>query len=416
MSSNETTVMIGYDEVLEQLMTDCTTQNRTRFAMVVDSNTYLALGVKVEALLRSRGWKVRLILLEGNPVIPDEQAVFKVLDLSGGDAYTYLAVGGGTIHDVTRFASHRLRCPFISLPTAASMDGYSTDSSSLMINGYKSVFAAQGPLGIYAYLPTLCAAPVSMTAAGFADMLGKFTSLADWKLGHLLWDEPYDEHSAQETWLALQNCLGQAENIAVLNPRGIRYLMEALIQSGFAMQRAGSSRPAGGSEHHLAHYWEMMRLRSGLPTLLHGERVGVGVYLSSGYYATLRRMSFEDAKRYLNKTKPIFFVPQAEVIQTAFGPLADRVLEDQENFMAIDELTFKTLSKRVLDAWPQIQTIAATVPPPRQIITWLHQVGASAEAGEAGLEDAEVEQALKNAHMLCDRFTMLKLAHLFGMA
>jgi glycerol-1-phosphate dehydrogenase [NAD(P)+] len=206
------------------------------------------------------------------------------------------------------------------------------------------------------------------------------------------------------------------ENIAVLNPRGIRYLVEALIQSGFAMQRAASSRPSAGSEHHLAHYWEMMRLRAGLPTLLHGARVGVGLYLAAGYYATLRRMTLEDAKKYLNKTKPVFFVPQAETIQAAFGPLADRVLEDQEVFMAMDEAAFKQLGKKVIEGWPQIQSIAATVPAPRQMITWLHEVGAPAEAAEAGLEEAEVDQALKNAHLLCDRFTMLKLAHLFGMA
>jgi glycerol-1-phosphate dehydrogenase [NAD(P)+] len=416
MSLNDTTVVIGNDEILEQLEADCTAHNRTRFAMVVDANTYLALGVKVEALLHARGWKVRTILLGGAPVIPDEQAIFKVLDLAGGEPYTFLAVGGGTIHDITRFASHRIRCPFISLPTAASMDGFSSDTCSLMINGYKSIFSAQGPLGVYAYLPTLCAAPVEMTAAGFADMLGKFTSLADWKLGHLLWDEPYDEHAAQETWLALQNCLGQVENIAVLNPRGIRYLMEALVQAGFATQRAGSSRPAGGSEHHLAHYWEMMRLRAGLSPLLHGARVGVGTYLSTGYYAVLRRMTLEDAKKYLNKTKPVFFVPQADAIQAVFGPLADRVLEDQEDFMAIDEAAFKKLKKRVLDAWPQIQNIAATVPAPRQIVTWLHEVGAPAEASELELGPEEVDQALKNAHLLRGRFSMLKLAHLFGMA
>ena len=31
-----------------------------------------------------------------------------------------------------------------------------------------------------------------MTAAGFGDMLAKYTALADWKLAHLLVDEPYD--------------------------------------------------------------------------------------------------------------------------------------------------------------------------------------------------------------------------------
>ena len=285
-----------------------------------------------------------------------------------------------------------------------------------MIGGYKSTFSAQGPLGIYAYLTTLCAAPIAMTAAGFGVMLGKFTSLADWKLGHLLWNEPYDEHTAQETWLALQNCLGQVDSIALLEPKGVRYLMEALVQAGFAMQRAGSSRPSGGSEHILAYYWEMMRLRNRQPTLLHGSRVAVGSSLACGYYATLRRMTYEDAKKYLNKTKPGFFVPQPEAIQGHFGPLAARVLEDQEDFLAMDEAGFKQLKKRVLENWTQIQSIAATVPAPRQLAALLNQVGAPAEAAEAGLEALEVEAALKNAHLLRDRFTMLKLAHLFGMA
>jgi len=69
----------------------------------------------------------------------------------------------------------------------------------------------------------------------------------------------------------------------------------------------------------------------------------VGTYLAAGYYATLRRMTYAEAKKYLNKTKSVFFVPQAEAIKTAFGPLADRVLEDQETFMAMDEVAFKNL-------------------------------------------------------------------------
>ena len=35
-------------------------------------------------------------------------------------------------------------------------------------------------------------APQRLIAAGFGDMIGKITSLADWKLGSILWDEPYD--------------------------------------------------------------------------------------------------------------------------------------------------------------------------------------------------------------------------------
>ena len=34
-------------------------------------------------------------------------------------------------------------------------------------------------------------------------------------------------------------------------------LMYGLLLSGLAMQMTGNSRPASGSEHHMAHFWEM---------------------------------------------------------------------------------------------------------------------------------------------------------------
>ena len=97
---------------------------------------------------------------------------------------TYLAVGSGTITDITRFASHRTKADFISIPTAPSVDGYTSPSASLVIERLKQTVIAQPPIAIFADLPTLCAAPRPMIAAGFGDMLGKYTSLADWQLGH----------------------------------------------------------------------------------------------------------------------------------------------------------------------------------------------------------------------------------------
>lgn len=416
MNFNDSTVIIGEEDVFQRLLADCNAQNRTRFAMLVDPNTYLALGVKVESLLRVQGWTVKRVMLEGKTIYADESSVFKVLDETGGADWTYLAVGSGTIHDIARYVSHRTRNDFFSLPTAASVDAYASESSSLTINGFKSSFNTQRPLGIYVYLPTLCAAPIALTTAGFGEMLGKFTALADWKLGQLICDEPYLEHAAQETWLALQNCLGQVDAIARYEPKGIRYLIEALIQAGFGMQRAGNPHPAGGSEHQLAYFWEINRLRSGKPTLLHGERVGLGVCLSAGYFAAIRRISLEDAKKTLHKTRLSFFAPTEEVIDEIFGPLAVNIKDDQKAFLEMDEVEFKQLKHRVLKSWPQIQSVAASVPGPRQISAWLHQVGAPGDPQDASLETTEVDQALKYSHLLRSRFTVLKLAHLLGIA
>jgi glycerol-1-phosphate dehydrogenase [NAD(P)+] len=416
MSSRDAEVLIGADEVLQRLINDCNTYNRTRFTLVADPNTYLALGAQVEILLKGQGWHVKRIILENYPLRADENALFNVLDQSAGTPTTYLAVGSGTIHDITRFISHRTQNPFISLPTAASGDSFASENCSLIINGYKSSHRAQRPIGIYAYLPTLCAAPISLTTAGFGEMLGKFTTLVDWKLGYMLWNEPYSEHAAQETWLALQNCIGQIESIARYEAKGIRYLTEALIEAGFGMQRAGNPHPAGGSEHQIAYFWEINRLRNHRPPLLHGERVGIASCLSAGYYATLRRISADEAKKTLHKMPLSLFVPQAETIEAVFGPLAKQVKDDQEGFLEMDEPAYKQLKRLVLDHWTQIQSIAATVPGPRQMSAWLQQVGAPAEAAEAEIEAEEVSQALQYAYLLRGRFTILTLAHLFGMA
>lgn len=413
--SDDTPVIIGNEEVLEKLVSFCKERNQTRFYLVADQNTYLALGVKIEATLLSQGWFVKTIMLEQKIIHPDEKMIFQILDQANDETCVFLAVGGGTIHDLVRFVSNRTHRPFISLPTAASVDGFSSNTCSLLIDGYKSTFQAWGPQAIFVYLTTLCAAPTSMTAAGFGDMLGKFTSLADWKLGQIIWDEPYDEEAARETRLALESCMEHIEEISLLEHTGIENLIKALIQSGFSMQKAGSSRPAGGSEHHLAHYWEIKRLRNHQDTALHGERVAVGTYLSAGYYAAIRRMSLTDAKKYFNKTKAIFFSPQDETIEAVFGGLAERVKTDQQDFF-MDEEVFASLKKRVLDNWTDIQAVCATVPSPPQIEAWLTKAGTPAQASAIGITPEEVKQALMNAHLLRGRFTMLKLAHLFGMA
>lgn len=97
-----------------------------------------------------------------------------------------LAVGSGTITDITRFASFSARNPFISLPTAPSLDAYASAGAALTMGGFKLTVPGQAPVAIFADLQTLREASREMVAVGFGDVLGKHTSLADWRLGVLL--------------------------------------------------------------------------------------------------------------------------------------------------------------------------------------------------------------------------------------
>nr|WP_268237845.1 iron-containing alcohol dehydrogenase [Paenibacillus radicis (ex Gao et al. 2016)] len=128
---------------------------------------------------------------------------------------------------------------------------------------------------MFADLDILTKAPSVMVAAGFGDMLGKYTSLFDWKFGTIYANEPYSDRIAEMTRGALQQCVEQVDQIAARTPEGIRLLMSALLESGYAMLLFGQSHPASGAEHHLSHHWEMEFLRTGRRQLLHGAKVGV---------------------------------------------------------------------------------------------------------------------------------------------
>ena len=56
----------------------------------------------------------------------------------------------------------------------------------------------------------------------------------------------------------------------------VRILVEALISSGIAMAIAGSTRPASGSEHLIAHAIDLV---ASYPAL-HGEEVGIGTIIA----------------------------------------------------------------------------------------------------------------------------------------
>ncbi|WP_055107274.1 sn-glycerol-1-phosphate dehydrogenase [Paenibacillus ihumii] len=260
--------------------------------IVADQNTSDAAGKALIESLQSQGLQGELCLLEPNAagdVVADEQAVVQLLlEVKPGTTDGLIAVGAGTIHDIVRFVSHKTGIPFISVPTAPSVDGFTSAGAPLIIRGIKKTVAAVPPIAIFADLHILMQAPQPLIAAGFGDMLGKYTSLFDWKVSRLTGGEPYNEQAANITEQALQSCVRHAAQIGQRTEEGVRVLMTALIESGIAMLMFGQSHPASGAEHHLSHYWEMEYLRRGSRALLHGAKVGVAcAEISRLYHAAV---------------------------------------------------------------------------------------------------------------------------------
>ena len=201
----------------------------SQFVLVSDENTYHALGKRVESALQRNGNPLTTIILKGEEVIADEACITEVFTRTPVGDYTYIAVGSGTITDITRFVSHRSKNPFISLPTAPSVDGFTSIGAPLVLRGVKTTIICQPPLAFFADLPALQAAPQRLIASGFGDMIGKVTSLADWKLGRLLWNEPFDRTIADRSQKGVDTCISYADAIGSGDEEGIRHLIDSLV-------------------------------------------------------------------------------------------------------------------------------------------------------------------------------------------
>jgi len=399
---------IGKDAI-SYFLDFCRKNHYNHFQLVADQNTYNALGNQVESALKSNGFDVRTILLKGKEIIADENYLMKVFLQLDNQERVFLAVGSGTITDITRFTSHRTRNIFISLPTAPSVDGFTSIGAPLVIGGLKQTYICQSPTALFGDISTLINAPKPLIAAGLGDLLGKLLSAADFKLGHILFDEPFDNEIYERTRNTALTCVENLSKIRGGDEDGIKLLMEGLIESGFCMLDFGNSNPASGAEHHISHFWEMKLLREGRPAVLHGAKVGVASIISARWYEQLSNITKKQVKRLLeNKIMPDPNKIEAQ-LKRVFGSISEQIINEQRMFIRMSEEEFFTLKEKVVSNWDLIQDIARQLPPSETIERWLKENNAPITGFDLGLSEKEILLGIKYGHYLRKRFTINKL-------
>ncbi len=264
------------------------------WAVVMDEHTKAAAGDAVLGLL-PHAFAVVLEPLPGwDHVTPHEE----MLDLVGekiATASAVVAVGSGTINDLCKTAVFRQGKEYAVVATAPSMNGYTSALSAIVFNGLKTTAPCPPPIAVMADVDVLITAPPDMARSGYADMMAKPVSSADWKLGSLVVGGDYNELPSMMVSRALDACIACAEDIAANDPAAIETLMRCLILSGFSMAAAGSSAPASGGEHLISHYWDMSSYLDDVPPpALHGYQVALGTLLSARLYELLWQQSPAD--------------------------------------------------------------------------------------------------------------------------
>ena len=187
-----------------------------------------------------------------------------------------IGLGGGKVIDAAKYMGFLRKLPFISVPTSASSDGFSSASASLLINKRRSSVPARMAYGIIVDTDVIKSAPEKFLYSGIGDMVSKITSLYDWQFEA--------EHGAAQVNDFAMMIAKKAVNSFVRTPFEtihdrlfLKELLDSLAMSGIANEIAGSSAPTSGSEHLISHALDKM-----LETpQLHGIQVGVATYLMS---------------------------------------------------------------------------------------------------------------------------------------
>ena len=366
---------------------------------VFDQNTYDAAYPKLKRALPD----VDTLILTGEKIVPDELQLDTVMQaLKAGGFDLLLAVGAGVITDVTRYVALKQEVPFISVPTAASVDGFVSDNAALTLNGAKVTLPAKAPDAVVADLEIIAAAPLKMTASGVGDMLSKYISVADWKIGHLITNEYYCPFVADLTLKAVNIIVDNIDAIRKGDIDSIGTLMEGLLLSGITIQMVGITRPASSFEHHFSHYLEVTPIEGIDHDALHGEKVGIGTVNAAKYYPVFaerlgrifrenleNQFSMERVKKYYSK------YPQSVV-----------EMVEKENTPTITRNLDVDLLRKNFD---KVRQVASEVPSSEKIVSTLRTVNGYTDYHQIGMTDEQFKETMKICCYIRNRFTLLRL-------
>lgn len=207
----------------------------------------------------------------------DSTDIDDIIDLAfdiDSKAQVIVGIGGGKVIDVAKYAAYLRKLPFISIPTSASSDGFSSASASLMVNGRRTSVPARMAYGIIADTDIIKSAPERFLYSGIGDMVSKITALYDWLYES---DNGYSEMNDFAVMIAKKavNSFVRTPFETIKDDLFLKELLDSLAMSGIANEIAGGSTPTSGSEHLISHALDKMLEKP----QLHGIQVGIATYI-----------------------------------------------------------------------------------------------------------------------------------------
>jgi len=319
-----------------------------------------------------------------------------------------VALGSGVINDLVKFAAFLEEKPYFSIATAASMDGYASAGAPLARDGFKITIPARAPRAILADLDVIAGEPAEMTSWGYGDLAGKVPAGGDWILADALGIEPIDDVAwplVQDNlagWLASPLELAQGDFAAIAR------LFAGLTVVGLAMEFYGSSRPASGADHQIAHLWEMEGLEFEGRRVSHGACVAVGCMTSLALFDWLveQDLGVIDPAKVAGKAPSL--ADKHAQIELAFndpeiGARAKR--ETDAKHLCGEALLARLVTLRAV--WPELRArLRSHLVAGQAMAKRLRAAGAPVSGAEIGVSPAHLKATTRAARFIRARYTL----------
>lgn len=371
-----------------------------RLAMLADSNTYNALGRDVhEALLEM--YDIELRLLPSH--IQADKAIAEVLSAQLSHAEALVCVGSGTLNDIAKYITHQLNMPYLLCPTAASMNGYSSATSSLLNQGYKGSIPTHAADTILIESEVIARAPTRLTQAGFGDSICRSLSQCDAYLSHRLLGTRYEAKWFDSQSKHEEAVLSNIEGLIQEDTSQIDSLFQWLLASGDAMRKAGSSIPASQAEHMIAHLLEMMQ-GDGLHAHYHGEEIAVtSVTVARQYEILLSSESITLSALPKEQAK-------ARLAEHFSDEMCETFLSNAQKKGIFDSARIDELNDVLQHHWHDIRAkLQSHFIGSQALESSLQSAGLKTTPKEMGWNEAMYEAATALAPLTRDRFTVLDM-------
>jgi glycerol-1-phosphate dehydrogenase [NAD(P)+] len=385
---------------------------RSSCILIADSNTFVTAGKDVYDALSSAGRKCcEPLLLEADGLYAEYAIVEQIQRAIAATDAIPVAVGSGTINDLTKLAAHLCGRQYLSVATAASMDGYTAFGASITYQGSKQTFDCPAPLGVVADLEVIANAPQSLNASGYADLVAKCPAGADWILADGLGIDRIDSDNWDLVQTRLRYWMADPEGIRRGTHEAVRRLTTALMITGFAMQAACSSRPVSGAEHQFSHLWDMEHHRFDGVFPSHGFKVGIGTLASLALYEyvlarNIERLNIEAAA----SAWPDAAANDREISGLFPIPELARKARLESGMKHIDRDSLRSHLQLLQREWPLIKArLLRQLIPHAEILGMLRAAGCPIEPEQIGITPQRLSESYLKAYHIRRRFTILDL-------